>query len=57
MIGKNPMKRHHVKKEIFAVEKFFLNVEDITGADYMHAKRVCKDFKIKKLWEYHGLYV
>ena len=33
-----------------------LNMEDITNADYMHAKRVCKDLKIKKLGEYHDLY-
>ena len=25
-----------------------LNMEDITDADYMHAKRVCKDFEIKQ---------
>ena len=24
-----------------------LNIEDITDADYEHAKRVCKGFKIK----------
>ena len=24
-----------------------LNMEDITDADYIHAKRVCKDFEIK----------
>ena len=24
-----------------------LNVEDITDADYMHAKRLCKDFQTK----------
>ena len=24
-----------------------LNMEDITDADYMHAKRVCKDFEKK----------
>ena len=34
-----------------------LNLEDITDADYMHAKRVCKDFKIKKLGKYHDLYL
>ena len=34
-----------------------LNVEGITDADYAHAKRVCKDFEIKKLGEYHDLYV
>ena len=32
-----------------------LNMEDITEADYAHAKRVCKDFKIKNLLEYHDL--
>ena len=32
-------------------------MEDITDADYMHAKRVCKDFKIKNLGEHHDLYV
>ena len=31
-------------------EEFYgnLNMEDITNADYMHVKRVCKDFEIKK---------
>ena len=32
------------------------NMEHITDADYAHAKRVCKDFKIKNLGEYHDLY-
>ena len=32
-------------------------MEDITDTDYVHAKRVCKDFKIKKLGEYQDLYV
>ena len=32
-------------------------MEDITDADYAHAKRVCKDFEIKKLGQYHDLYV
>ena len=34
-----------------------LNMEDITDADYTHAKRVFKDFEIKNLGEYHDLYV
>ena len=34
-----------------------LNMEDITDADYARAKRVCKDFEIKNLREYHDLYV
>ena len=29
----------------------------ITDADYVHAKRVCKDFEIKNLGEYSDLYV
>ena len=32
-------------------------MEDITDADYAHAKRVCKDFETKNLGEYHDLYV
>ena len=34
-----------------------LNMEDITDADYVLAKRVSKDFEIKNLGEYHDLYV
>ena len=32
-------------------------MEDITDTDYMHAKRVCKDFEIKNLDKYHDLYL
>ena len=40
-------------------EEFYsnLNMKDITDAYYMHAKRVCKDFEIKKLGEYHVSYL
>ena len=40
-------------------EEFYCNLymEDITDADYMHAERVCKDFEIKNLGEYHDLYL
>ena len=40
-------------------EEFYsnLNMEDIADADYMHAKRVCKDLEIKNLGEYHDLYL
>ena len=31
-------------------------MEDITDADYAHAKRVCKDFELKNLGEYYDLY-
>ena len=34
-----------------------LNMEDITDADYTHAKRVYKDFEINTLGEYHDLYI
>ena len=34
-----------------------LNMKNITDADYAHAKKVCKDFEIKYLGEYHDLYV
>ena len=38
-------------------EKFYCNLsmEDITEVDYKHGKRVCKDFEIKSLGEYHDL--
>ena len=32
-------------------------MEDITDADYAHAKRICKDFEIENLGENHDLYV
>ena len=32
-------------------------MEDITDADYMHAKRVCNGFEIKNLGKYHDLYL
>ena len=32
-------------------------MEDITDTDYMHAKRVCKDFEIKNLGKYNDLYL
>ena len=34
-----------------------LNMEDITDANHMYAKKVCKDFQIKNLSEYHNLYL
>ena len=32
-------------------------MEDVTDTDYMYPKRVCKDFEIKHLGEYHDLYL
>ena len=34
-----------------------LNIEVITDADYRHANKVFKEFKLKHLGEYHNLYV
>ena len=34
-----------------------LNVEDITNADYVYVRRVCKDFVIKNSGGYHALFV
>ena len=40
-----------------AKEDFYrhLNMKGTTDPDYVHAKRVCKDFEIKNLGEYHDL--
>ena len=32
-------------------------MEKITDAYYMHGRRVCEDFEIKNLAEYHDLYL
>ena len=32
-------------------------MQDITDVNYMHAKRVCKDFSIKILGKNHDLYL
>ena len=32
-------------------------MEDITDADYAHAKRACKNFQIKNVGQYHDLYI
>ena len=47
------------KTSLLEKEDFYshLNVKDITDADYVHAKKVCKDFEIGNLGEYHDLYV
>ena len=40
-------------------EEFYSNLEmgEITDVDYVHGKRVCKDFKIKHSSKYHDLYL
>ena len=42
------------EKEDFYIN---LNMKDITDADYAHEKKVCKNFRVKNLGEYHDLYV
>ena len=43
------IKHHCLKKKNF--------MEDFTDADYIHAKRVYKNFEIKSLGKYHNLYL
>ena len=50
---KNNETKFPEKKEFFSN----LKTEDITDADYIHGERVCKDFEIKTLGEYHDLYL
>ena len=47
------------EKELLEKENIYrnLNLEDITDEDYIHAKRVYRDFEIKNLGEYHDLYL
>ena len=54
MTGKTLVKQYYLKKEDFHSH---LNVEDLTDADYVHVRRVCKDSQIKNLGEFHDLYV
>ena len=43
----------------FITQDFYshLNMEDITNADYSYGKRLCKDFKIRNMGDYHDLYI
>ena len=43
----------HEKKDSYS----HLNMKDVTNADYVHVRIVCKDFKRKMLEEYHDSYV
>ena len=54
MIGKGLMRQHYLKKK---KNYSNLNMEHITDTDSIHGKRVCKDFEIKNLGEYHDLYL
>ena len=38
-------------------KEFYNNLNMQDDADYIHTKRVCKDFEIKNLGEYHNLYL
>ena len=48
-IWRYSIKLHYLKRKIFT------GTEDSNDADYIHAKRVSKDFDIKKLGECHNL--
>ena len=51
MNEKSLMKHCCLKKKIYSNR----NMEDITDAGYNHAKKVCKDFEVKKLGKYHAI--
>ena len=53
MNGKSLMKQHYLKTLL----EFYSNLNMQDDADYIHTKRVCKDFEIKNLGEYHHLYL
>ena len=53
MNGWNYMKHYYWQKKIFTVINKSLKY--ITDADYTHTKRVCKNFEINNLREYHDL--
>ena len=38
-------------------KEFYNNLNMQDDADYIHTKRVCKDFEIKNLGQYHHLYL
>ena len=50
VIGKNRIQK---KKTFYS----HLNMENITETNFLHAKRICKDFEIKNEGEYRDLYV
>ena len=50
MIGKTLLPE---KKDFYS----HLNMEHTTDTHYAHVKRVCKDFEIKNVGEYHDLHV
>ena len=53
MIGKGLMKQHYREKKFYSN----LNMGDVTDADDIHSKRVCKDFEIRNLGECDDLYL
>ena len=55
MTVKNSMKRYYLKKKKKEDLYSHLIIEHIADAAYAHAKRVCKDFEIKNLGEYHDI--
>ena len=52
VIGKSSIKDHYQKKKEFRKN---VNMEDITDSDYNRSKKMCKDFEVKSLNEYHDL--
>ena len=53
MIGKSSVKSRYLKKKILSHQ----NMKDITNSDYTPASKVCTNFVIKNLGQYHDLYI
>ena len=53
MIGKNSMKHHYLKKKTFTVTRIWT----ILLMQNTCTQRVCRDFEIKKLGEYHDIMI
>ena len=52
--GKDLMKYQYLIKKAFYSE---FDLEDTTDEDYIHSQKVFKEFRLKNVGEYHGLYV
>ena len=52
IISKSLIKQCYWEKKNFITTLY----KEITDSDFMHGKRICKNFEIKHLSEYHDLY-
>ena len=48
---------HNYMDDSERFNEILFSMDDITDTDYVHTKKVCKDFEIKYLGEYHVFYI